>query len=131
MLELLRSRLEQQLQSGSGLSLPDYTVLSLLSEAPQRRMRVFELCGAAGWEKSRMHHQLTRMSKRGLVAREPCGSRGMDAVLTDDGLAALKEAAPGHSREVRRLFVNCLTPAELDEFAALAGTVLANLRDDD
>lgn len=128
MMELLRGRIEQELQACSGLSNADYSVLSLLSEAPDERMRIYELARSAGWEKSRMHHQLTRMSKRGLVERERCGSRGMEAVLTADGLEALTSAVPSHAQEVRRLFVDPLTPAELDQFAELSGTVLETLR---
>jgi DNA-binding MarR family transcriptional regulator len=130
MLELLRTCIEQQLQASGGLSLADYTVLSLLSEAPDGRMRLYKLARAADWEKSRLHHQLTRMGKRGLIDRESCGSRGMDAVITAKGLAAITEAAPGHSQEVRRRFVDCLTPEELDQFAGIAGTVLDSLRAD-
>lgn len=130
MLELLRARIEQQIQASSGLSMADYAVLALLSEAPEGRMRVYELARAADWEKSRLHHQLTRMCKRSLVDREPHGSRGVEAVITPKGLAALKEAVPGHAAEVRRLFVDCLTPEELDQFAAIAGTILEHLRTD-
>ncbi|WP_202818824.1 MarR family winged helix-turn-helix transcriptional regulator [Actinosynnema sp. ALI-1.44] len=130
MLELLRTRIEQQLQASSGLSNADYTVLALLSEAPDGRMRAYELSRVAGWEKSRLHHQLTRMCKRGLVTRERCGSRGMDAVITAKGLAALKEAAPNHAEEVRRLVIDRLTPEELDQFADIATKVLGNLQAD-
>ncbi|RKT90085.1 DNA-binding transcriptional regulator, MarR family [Saccharopolyspora antimicrobica] len=130
MLELLRMRVEQQLQSSSGLSNADYTVLAVLSEAPEGRMRVYELGRVAGWEKSRMHHQLTRMSGRGLITRERCGSRGMHAVITAKGLATLKDAVPGHAREVRRLFVDRLTPEELDQFADTAAKILDNLQAD-
>lgn len=127
MLEVLRNRIEQQLQASSGLSNADYTVLALLAEAPGRRMRLFELGRAADWEKSRLHHQLTRMSGRGLVDRERCGSRGMEAVLTEKGLAALRQAAPGHAQEVRRVFVDQLTPEELDQFASTAAKILERL----
>ena len=130
MLELLRTRIEQQLQASSGLSNADYTVLALLSEAPGRRMRLFELSQVAGWEKSRLHHQLSRMGTRGLVARERCGSRGMEAVITEEGLAALRKAAPSHAREVRRLFIDSLTVEELDQFAGIAATLLGKLQDD-
>jgi DNA-binding MarR family transcriptional regulator len=130
MVELLRTRIEQQLQAGGGLSNADYTVLALLSEAPDRRMRAYELGRVAGWEKSRMHHQLTRMERRGLVARERCGSRGIDAVLTAEGLAALKKAVPGHAEEVRRLFIDRLTPEELEQFADIAAKILNNLEAD-
>lgn len=130
MLELLRNRIEQQLQSSSGLSNADYTVLALLSEAPDGRMRAYELGRVAGWEKSRLHHQLTRMGKRGLVIRERCGTRGMDAVITAKGLAALEKAVPSHAKEVRRLVIDRLTPEELDQFADIATTILDNLRAD-
>ncbi|GAA3220301.1 MarR family transcriptional regulator [Nonomuraea helvata] len=131
MVESLRTRIEQQLQASSGLSNADYTVLALLSEAPGGRMRSYELGRAAGWEKSRMHHQLVRMHRRGLVARERCGSRGIYSVLTEEGLAALKQAVPGHAEEVRRLFVDRLTPDELDQFADLAAKILDNLEADE
>ncbi|GIH72835.1 MarR family winged helix-turn-helix transcriptional regulator [Sphaerimonospora thailandensis] len=128
MVELLRTRIEQQLQASSGLSNADYTVLALLAEAPDRRMRAYELGRVAGWEKSRMHHQLTRMERRGLVVRERCGSRGIDAVLTAEGLAALRKAVPGHAEEVRRLFIDRLTPEELERFADIAAKILDNLQ---
>src|SRR6266851_3185575 len=85
MQELLRARIEQQLQA-SGLSYADYSVLTVLSEAPDGRLRPYELSRIAGWEKSRLHHQLTRMGTRGLITREPCGSRGMYTVITAKGL---------------------------------------------
>ncbi|AXB48700.1 transcriptional regulator [Amycolatopsis albispora] len=130
MLELLRTRIEQQLQASSGLSNADFTVLALLSEVPDGRMRVYELSRMANWEKSRMHHQLTRMCKRGLVARERCGSRGMEAVITAKGLTALTQAAPSHAQEVRRLVIDRLTREELDQFADIAATILENLQAD-
>lgn len=128
MLDMLRARVEQQLQASSGLSNADYTVLVVLSEAPERQMHLHELGRALGWEKSRLHHQLTRMCRRGLVHRERCGSRGVHAVISAEGLAAIQEAAPDHATEVRRLFVDVLTPAQLDQFADIAEVILANLR---
>lgn len=131
MLETLRARLEQQLQTDSGLSMADYTVLSMLSEVPAGRMRLYELARAASWEKSRLHHQLTRMSKRGLVDRERCGGRGIEAAITTHGFAVIREAAPKHARAVRELFVDCLTPTELDQFAEISRTIVRNLDTDE
>jgi DNA-binding MarR family transcriptional regulator len=130
MQELLRTRIEQQLQAGSGLSYPDYSVLAVLSEAPEGRLRPYELTRMIGWEKSRLHHQLSRMSTRGLITRDRYGSRGIHAVITAEGLAALKEAFPAHAREVRRLFIDRLTPEQLDQVAEISSTILSNLQAD-
>ena len=130
MQELLRTRIEQQLQASSGLSYADYNVLAVLSEAPGGRLRPYELSRMIGWEKSRLHHQLTRMSTRELIIRERHGSRGMYAVITARGLSALKEAVPGHVCEVRRLFVDRLTPEQLDQLADISGTILGGLHAD-
>ncbi|NYI68241.1 MarR family winged helix-turn-helix transcriptional regulator [Spelaeicoccus albus] len=127
MLEALRSRLEQQLQADSGLSLADYSVLSVLSEAPGGRLRLYELCREVRWEKSRLHHQLTRMAKRDLVDRERRGSRGIEAAITAHGFAVIREAAPGHAGAVRQLFVNPVSPADLEQFAETANSILRNL----
>lgn len=130
MQELLRTRIEQQLQAGSCLSYPDYSVLAVLSEAPEGRLRPYELTRMIGWEKSRLHHQLSRMSARGLITRERHGSRGIYAVITANGLTALKEAFPAHAREVRRLFIDPLTPEQLDQVAEISSTILSNLQAD-
>lgn len=89
---LLQARIEWQQQASSGLSSADYCVLAVLSGAPEGRLRAYELSRMVGWEKRRLHHQLTRMCTRGLITRERFGFRGMYAVITAKGLAALKEA---------------------------------------
>jgi DNA-binding MarR family transcriptional regulator len=131
MQELLRTRIEQQLQASSGLSYADYNVLAVLSEAPDGRLRPYELSRMIGWEKSRLHHQITRMSTRGLTIRERYGSRGIYAVITAKGLSALKEAVPGYACEVRRLFADRLTPEQLDQLADISGTILDSLQADE
>jgi DNA-binding MarR family transcriptional regulator len=129
MQELLGSRLEQQLQRNSNLSNADYTVLVVLSETPGMRRRVYELGQMIGWEKSRLHHQLTRMARRGLVRREadPDAPRAIHAVLTDAGLAAITEAAPSHEQEVRRLFFDLLTDRQVAQIAKISHQVLKEL----
>ncbi|MFD5128924.1 MarR family winged helix-turn-helix transcriptional regulator [Streptomyces olindensis] len=127
MQEVLRGRIEQQLQACSGLSTADYTVLTVLSGAEDGRLRAYHLGSMMGWEKSRMHHQLTRMAKRGLVERHSGEARAIYVTLTPKGQKALNEAAPQHSDHVRRLFVDCLGPEQLDQLADISATLLANL----
>lgn len=125
----LTARLNRQLQADSGLSLPDYDVLVHLSEAPDGRLRPFELRRGVQWEQSRLSHHLTRMQRRGLVRREGCteDGRGAFVVLTDDGRRAIEAAAPGHVEAVRRLFLDGLTPEQITLLGRLSTQVLARL----
>src|SRR6516164_6010917 len=130
MQEHLHGRIEQQLQASSGLSLADYSVLSVLSEAPGGRLRPYCLSATLGWEKSRLHHQLTRMCRRGLAERHAGESRASYVQITPQGLTALEQAAPQHSRHVRRLVIDRLTPDQLDQLAEISATILGPLQHD-
>src|SRR5437762_3357749 len=66
----LAYEMNRQLLSDSGLSLPDYDVLTALSVADGGRMPITVLAAQIGWERSRVSHHVRRMSARGLVT---CG----------------------------------------------------------
>ncbi|MDP8977637.1 MAG: MarR family transcriptional regulator [Actinomycetota bacterium] len=129
----LSARLNRNLVRAAGLSLADYEVLVSLSEACEGRLRAFRLADALRWEKSRLSHHLTRMQRRGLLRREECPTdrRGAFVVLTDAGRTAIERAAPEHVEDVRRAFVDVLTPAQLDALDEISRAVLARLSDDD
>jgi DNA-binding MarR family transcriptional regulator len=102
----LAYEMNRQLLADSGMSLPDYDVLTALSVADGGRMPITVLAAHIGWERSRVSHHVRRMSARGLVA---CGLSAADRRVTEVGLTgrgrqALEEAAPGHVDLVRRLF---------------------------
>jgi DNA-binding MarR family transcriptional regulator len=125
----LNARMNRQLMQDYGVSLADYDVLVVLSEAPQGRLRVFEVADALAWEQSRVSHQLARMQRRGLVAREGCASdaRGAFAVLTEAGRAAIERAAPAHVETVRQLVFDGLTPDQLTTLTEVTSRVLDRL----
>jgi DNA-binding MarR family transcriptional regulator len=125
----LAARLHRQLQADSGLSLADYAVLAQLSEAPEGRLRPYELQRDLDWEQSRLSHHLARMQRRGHVRREECtvDGRGAFIALTAAGRAAIEAAAPGHVEAVRRLFFDRLTPAQVAALNRIANRVLAGL----
>lgn len=129
----LTGALARQLAEDSGLSYQDYLVLVALTDEVDGRLRQFELGEVLGWEKSRLSHHVTRMADRGLVVKEPCESdrRGAFVVITKHGRREIAAAAPGHLREVRRLFVDQLTPRQLDAVADIAEHVLAVLADEE
>lgn len=108
----LTYEMNRQLQSDSGLSLPDYHVLNALADSPGRRLQVTALAARIGWERSRVSHHVQRMSDRRLVERTPSEQdrRATDAVLTTAGLAALRAATPDHAALVRQMFFDGLDP---------------------
>ena len=63
----LAYEMNRQLLADSGMSLPDYDVLTGLSVAEGGRMSITVLAAQIGWERSRASHHVRRMSARGLV----------------------------------------------------------------
>jgi DNA-binding MarR family transcriptional regulator len=129
---LLPARLNRQLQRDSGLSLPEYEVLVALSEAPGGRLRPYQLCEALSWEQSRLSHQLTRMERRGLVAREECPAdgRGAFVILQPEGGDAIESAAPGHVATVRQLIFDQFDDDQRAAFEKACAAILDSLSDE-
>jgi DNA-binding MarR family transcriptional regulator len=125
----LNVRMNRQLQEEYGVSLADYDVLVVLSEASEGRLRVFEVADALAWEQSRVSHQLARMQRRGLVAREDCPSdaRGAFAVITEAGRTAIERAAPAHVETVRQLVFDGLGHDQLTTLTEITTRVLDRL----
>jgi DNA-binding MarR family transcriptional regulator len=115
---LVDSAIARDLSRDSGLSMPDYLVLSTLSEADDHRRRLTDLAARMQWSASRLSHHVTRMEQRGLVERAGCSSdlRGAYIVLTDAGWDAIRAAAPDHVESVRTHLIDLLSE---DELAAL------------
>ncbi|MFD7510452.1 MarR family winged helix-turn-helix transcriptional regulator [Streptomyces sp. NPDC059853] len=129
MQEKLIGRLSRRLQDDSGMSASDYIVLVKLTGNEGGRMRFMDLAKVVEWEKSRMSHQIRRMAKRGLVAKEECpdDGRGAFVVATPAGHRAIEEAAPMHVEHVRRLFTDALTREDLAALARISDRVLAHM----
>jgi DNA-binding MarR family transcriptional regulator len=117
----------------SGLSGADYEVLALLSAHDEDRMSARDLSTTLGWEKSRLSHQLRGMEKDGLISREPNpnDARSTMVCLSSAGRTVIEKAAPGHVADVRRSFIDLLTPAELDQLTVLHERILQNLATDE
>lgn len=107
--------MENTLQAGGELSMPEFAVLATLSDAQDTQMRLRELCNYLEWDRSRTSHQVTRMERRGLVTK--CKSegdaRGVMVKLTDEGARRLEASAPDHVESVRRLVFDHLKPEDI------------------
>jgi DNA-binding MarR family transcriptional regulator len=123
----LPTALDAQLQKDAGITQFDYLVLSGLSEAPQRTLRMSELAATANSSLSRLSHVVSRLEAKGWVRREPCPGDGrfINAVLTGEGWDKVRETAPGHVAAVRELLVDTLTEEEFAQLGAISAKVLA------
>ena len=112
--------LDADLQAMHALSLPDYEVLALLSEAPDRRMRMSELAPRLRLSPSGLTRRVDGLVRAGHVRRDVCEDdrRGSYAVLTDAGRRVLERAAPDHVDSVRRHFLDRLSRHQLEQLAA-------------
>jgi DNA-binding MarR family transcriptional regulator len=125
----LAYEMNRQLLADSGMSLPDYDVLTALSVADGERMQITVLAAQIGWERSRVSHHVRRMSSRGLVSCDLSAAdrRVTEVTLTDCGRRALAEAAPGHVKLVRRLFFGGLPAGLVGPLSEALESVYANI----
>lgn len=125
----LTATLSRDLQAHSKLSGADYEILVALTDVPEGRLRPQDLAREIDWEQSRLSHQIARMTKRGLVAREECAEdgRGVLVAITPAGRKVVEAAAPKHVATVRRLVIDALTPDELSALARINERILEQL----
>jgi DNA-binding MarR family transcriptional regulator len=128
-LELLPALLDQQLRRDSGMTHFDYMVVSQLSQAPERTLRMTALAQRTNATLPRLSHVVSRLEERGLVERLPCPEdrRATNARLTDAGMAEVEAAAPGHAALVRELVVDPLTRTQVDQLGRIAEAMLGRL----
>src|SRR5260370_6191916 len=88
----LAYEMNRQLLADSGMSLPDYDVLTALSVADGGRMQITVLAAQIGWERSRVSHHVRRMSARGLVT---CGLSAADRRVPQGAPTARRGHGPG------------------------------------
>ncbi|MEV4218475.1 helix-turn-helix domain-containing protein [Nonomuraea sp. NPDC049725] len=125
----LAAHLARELARATGLSEADHQVLDALLDAPGGRLRALELRFTLQWEKSRLSHQVARMSARGLLERVACteDARGWDITLTAAGREAAARARRVREESVRALVVDTLGPGRLAQLAETAALLKAGL----
>ncbi|MCC5578777.1 MULTISPECIES: MarR family winged helix-turn-helix transcriptional regulator [Microtetraspora] len=127
---LLIQALDRQLEADSGVSMLDYEVLVVLSEAPDRRMRMRDLADAVLSTRSGATRAVTRLERLGWVRRTDCADdrRGTEAELTEEGLAKLAATAPGHVAAVRAHMFDLLTPREVEHLRTVGTKIRDHLQ---
>lgn len=126
---LLTRELERGLQRDCDISKAEFSVLVTLWQAAGPEMRVGELSESLAWDKSRVSHQLTRMEKRGFVKRTQYGADGRRAGigLTAEGRRAAQSAVLVHGANIRRHFLDSLTPEQSSAIRTWSTQAVARL----
>ncbi|WP_204003926.1 MarR family winged helix-turn-helix transcriptional regulator [Virgisporangium aurantiacum] len=130
--ELLPGVLETQLRRDADLAHFEYYVLAMLSEAPERTLRMTTLAQSTNATLARLSHVVRRLEDRGLVERFPCPQdrRATNARLTDAGWATVTASAPGHVATVRAHVIDALTPEQITQLTAITDAILGRLDPD-
>ena len=127
--ELLPGALDAQLQRDAGVSHFEYMVLAMLSEAPERTLRMTALAAQTHSTLPRLSHVVTRLVNRGFVERIPCpqDKRATNAHLTDAGWQHIQASAPGHVAAARELVIDSLSAAQIKQLREISASILARL----
>ena len=131
-LELLPRALDAQLERDEQLTHYDYYCLAMLSEAPDRTLRMTVLASMTNATLPRLSRVMNRLEDAGYVRREPCPGdrRATNLVLTDDGWNKVIHAAPGHVRTVRKLAIDTLTDQQVEQLSTISARMLTVLDPD-
>src|SRR5215210_4792073 len=131
-LQLLPAALDTQLNRDEQLTHFEYFCLAMLSEAPERTLRMTALAARTNATLPRLSRVIAGLESAGLVERVPCPGdrRATNAVLTDAGWTKIVQAAPGHVAAVRDFVIDALTPAQLTQLGRICDRLLSRLDPD-
>lgn len=130
--ELLPGVLDSQLRAESDLTHYEYFVLAMLSQAPERTLRMTALGQRTNATLPRLSHVVSRLEGRGLLERFPCPEdrRATNVRLTPAGWDVVVAAAPGHVATVRRSVIDALTPTQVTQLRRIGDALLSRLDTD-
>lgn len=108
-------RLDEELRLEHDLTIGEYDALLTIAQAPKRRIRMRQLADEVILSKSGVTRLIDRLVDDGLVERSAClaDARGAEAVLTERGLARLRDASKTHLRGVNEHFLAVLDDGDL------------------
>lgn len=117
----ITGRMDAALRDAHAITLREYEILLALAQAPDRRLRRVDLAAAVLLTQSGVTRILEPLERRGLVGREQSAEdrRVTFATLTPDGRALVRKAARTHTADIRALFADRYTEAELTTLASL------------
>lgn len=105
--EGVTAHVARDLTEATGLSVPDFEILTRLWESPGHSLEQRALADSLGWSASRTSHQISRMQRRRLLERRAAGTGRMVSIaLTERGADRAEHAAGAHAASVRKHFLS-------------------------
>jgi DNA-binding MarR family transcriptional regulator len=113
-----------------GLTMGDYQLLAMISEAPDRRLRMCDLADQLRLSRSGLTRRMDGVLTNSWVARvqDQADRRVAYAELTTKGWNLLRKVAPIHLASVRRLLIDHLTRAEVKAIGSAFEKISNNLQ---
>ncbi|MFL4474924.1 MarR family winged helix-turn-helix transcriptional regulator [Paeniglutamicibacter sp. MACA_103] len=126
---LLPAALDSELQVQAKITLFDYTVLAMLSEAPEHILAMSELASRSSSSLSRLSHVVKKLESRGWVERSRSAedARVTIAKLTDEGWDTVVSLAPEHVESVQKLIFQGLDDHDVAELARIGRKLVGRL----
>lgn len=123
----LPGKLDTQLKQVAGINFYEYSVMVSLSNAPGHVSVMSDLAIEAKGSLSRLSHAVSRLEAAGWVERRSCGGAGRrtEVLMTETGWQELQRIAPTHVEEVRRLVVDAMDAAQLEQLGSAARLIAA------
>src|SRR5712692_4066616 len=119
-------RIDHDLVAAKLLPLSSYDVLIELYEAPEHRLRMHELAERVVLSRSGLTRLVDRLEAEELLLRDRCGTdrRGAYAVITEQGIVALRRTWPIYARGIIEYFAQWLTLEEAQLLESAFGRIL-------
>lgn len=124
--DCVMAKISADLEKKAGISAVEFNLLGKIETMGSTPVRQKTLADSIHWEKSRLSHLLTRMERRGLVARKAQGARNTTVSISTAGRRTLRSARPVHAESVRKNLLGFMTDGEaeviLRVFSQISGT---------
>ena len=126
---LLPGALEAPLQQAAKLSLFEYNVLAMLSEAEGGILPMSELAARTSASLSRLSHVAKKLHARGLVERSVHAddARVTQTAITAAGMRLIQDLAPAHVETVRELIFDQLDGDDVADLARVGRKLVRGL----
>ena len=126
----LPTGLDSQLKRNANVTYFEFQAMLKISESPTASRRMTDLSDATSMSLSHLSRVITRLEKKGFIARipDPNDGRATFAALTPAGQRAVSAGYPGYVAEIRRIIFDNLSADELEVFSSALNRINAALR---